>query len=110
MGAGGATVRAAGAAEAGAGGGGAGGEAGTLAATFGGGYVFDGTGMAGDLGAVSAHGLVLLSPPGGPLPIPYPTNVGAVGTLTLTSTGPSAGAVLSSVTLALSAPSPVASR
>jgi hypothetical protein len=79
-----------------------------VAATFGGGYVFDGTGMAGDLGAVSAHGLVLLSPPGGPLPIPYPTNLGAVGTLTLTSTGPSAGAVLSSVTLALSAPSPVA--
>jgi hypothetical protein len=77
-----------------------------VAAIFGGGYVFNGTGTADDLGAVSAHGLVLLGPPGGPVPIPYPTIAGAFGTLTLTSTGPSASAVLNSVTLALSAPPP----
>ena len=76
-----------------------------VAAIYGGGYVFNGTGTAGDLGAVSAHGLVLL---GGPIPIPYPTTVGAFGTLTLTSTGPSASPVLNSVTLSLSAPVPVA--
>jgi hypothetical protein len=79
-----------------------------VAAIFGGGYVFNGTGTAGDLGAVSAHGFVLLGPPGGPIPIPFPTTVGAFGTLTLTSTGPSASPVLNSVTLALSAPPPTA--
>ncbi|HSZ58903.1 MAG TPA: hypothetical protein VK797_24905 [Tepidisphaeraceae bacterium] len=79
-----------------------------VAAIFGGGYVFNGTGTAGDLGAVSAHGVVFLGPPAGPLPIPYPIALTAIGTLTLTSTGPSAGAstspVLNSVTLALSPP------
>jgi hypothetical protein len=82
-----------------------------VAAIFGGGYVFNGTGTAGDLGAVSAHGFVLLGPPGAPIPIAYPSPLSAFGTLTLTSTGPGAGAsttpVLNSVTLTLSAPAPV---
>lgn len=75
-----------------------------VAAIYGGGYVFNGTGTAGDLGAVSAHGLVLLGPPGSPVPVASPTPLGASGTLTLTSTGPSASAVLNSVTLSLTAP------
>ena len=75
-----------------------------VAAIYGGGYVFNGTGTAGELGSVSAHGLVLLGLPGSPVPTPSSTAVGAFGTLTLTSTGPSASAVLNSVTLTLAAP------
>jgi len=72
------------------------------AAFLGAGYVFNGTGTAGDLGAVSAHGVVFI-PPG---INPSPTAVGsrAMGTLTLTQTGPSASPVLNSVTLSVSGP------
>jgi hypothetical protein len=73
--------------------------------SLGGGYVFDGTGTAGDLGDVTAHGFAVLPGPGPtPIPIPYPN---FVGTLTLTSTGPTASPVNNSVTLVLSAPSPL---
>jgi len=78
------------------------------AAILGGGYVFNGTGTAGDLGAVTARGLVtLLGAITSPVPVAAPalvTTEQAVGTLTLTQTGPSASAVLNSVTLALTGP------
>lgn len=66
------------------------------AADIGAGYVFDGTGTAGVLGAVSAHGFVTL--PG------FIVSGQASGTLTLTQTGPSASAVNNSVTLKLTGP------
>ena len=59
-------------------------------------YVFDGTGTAGDLGSVSAHGLVSL--PG------FISTGNATGTLTLTQVGPSASPVNNSVTLRLTGP------
>jgi hypothetical protein len=66
------------------------------AADIGAGYVFNGTGTAGDLGAVSAHAFVTL--PG------FIATGQATGTLTLTQVGPSASAVNNSVTLKLTGP------
>ena len=66
------------------------------AADIGAGYVFNGTGTAGDLGAVSAHAFVTL--PG------FIATGHATGTMTLTQTGPFANALLNSVTLALTGP------
>jgi hypothetical protein len=70
--------------------------------TLGAGYVFNGSGTAGDLGAVSAHGLVTI-------PVLSATPPHATGTITLTHTGPSASAVLNSVTLAVTGPAQAAS-
>ena len=66
------------------------------AADIGAGYVFNGTGTAGDLGAVSAHAFV--TTPG------FISTGHATGTLTLTQTGPFANALLNSVSLALTGP------
>jgi len=66
------------------------------AVDIGAGYVFNGTGTAGDLGAVSAHAFVTL--PG------FIATGQATGTLTLTQVGPSASAVNNSVTLKLTGP------
>lgn len=66
------------------------------AADIGAGYVFTGTGTAGDLGAVSAHAFV--TTPG------FIATGHATGTLTLTQTGPFANALLNSVTLSLTGP------
>ena len=66
------------------------------AADIGAGYVFDGTGTAGDLGDVAAHGLVTL--PG------FITTGQAMGKLTLTQSNSSASPVLNSVTLSLIGP------
>jgi hypothetical protein len=66
------------------------------AVSIGAGYVFNGTGTAGDLGAVSAHAFVT---------IPAFIAPGhATGTMTLTQVGPMANALLNSVTLALTGP------
>ncbi|HEY8750554.1 MAG TPA: hypothetical protein VIM11_21400 [Tepidisphaeraceae bacterium] len=66
------------------------------AADIGAGYVFNGTGTAGDLGTVSAHAFVTI--PG------FNATGHATGTMTLTQTGPMANALLNSVTLALTGP------
>jgi len=70
--------------------------------TLGAGYVFNGTGTAGDLGNVNAHGVVFI-------PAVSPTAASitggrAFGTLTLTQVGPQASAVVNSVTLSLVGP------
>jgi len=67
-----------------------------VAADIGATYVFNGTGTAGALGSVLAHGLVTL--PG------FIATGQATGTLTLTESGPSATAVNNSVTLKLTGP------
>jgi hypothetical protein len=69
--------------------------------TLGAGYVFNGSGTAGDLGNVNARGFVIV-------PGIYPDNTTvtgrAFGTLTLTQVSPLANAVVNSVTLSLIGP------
>jgi hypothetical protein len=68
---------------------------------LGAGYVFNGTGTAGDLGNVNAHGLIFV-------PVVSPTATAltgrAFGTLTLTQVTPQANAVVNSVTLSVVGP------
>ena len=68
---------------------------------LGAGYVFNGTGTAGDLGNVNAHGVVFVPPV-------FPTATSfaprAYGTLTLTQVTPLANAIINSVTLSLLGP------
>jgi hypothetical protein len=69
--------------------------------TLGAGYVFNGTGTAGDLGNVNAHGVIFV-----PATSPTATSVTgqAFGSLTLTQVGPQANAVVNSVTLSVIGP------